>query len=659
VKDLGVWQWKRWLPALPATMVPSSWSVMGVPLARLTLGFEGSLIMAGAGAIMGIRAGASLLLAAVIGYGVLAPIYIHKGDIVHDPPAVTAASGFVEKPRVESGADLALPAAVEAGRSLVFVVREAGQAPAILGFTWKSAASYETAKDLLSAMNAPSLLGEPNPFAGSVVFGFDEGRNRIYAEAAKKPAGEASLEVDASGGPPALGFAEGAMGRALRFPVSPPEGTTLTFVAAQGTGPGTDLVEERITLPFPAGASYTDEAALLTALNSETLADGTPNPAFGKLTFAVQNGRLTATAVRLRQWDARLTVEDSPGVALLGFAAGQSRSVSYGGFRNIVRWLMWPGVAMMVTAGLLSFFMQWRTVIRAFAGLGAMFRREKPGAGDPLAAVEVPASWFAIGVLVSGLAAIVLQTAFFGISWWMGVIAVVMSFFLAIVACRATGETDITPVGAMGKITQLLYGGLAPGNMVANLMTANVTAGAATSSADLLQALRTGFMVGASPRKQFVGMLIGVVVGSLVSAPVYNILIPSADVIGTDKLPAPAAQTWAGVALLLSTGLKALPESARWGLLWGGLFGIVMTLLERAFPKARKYMPSPTAMGIAFVIPAFNSVSMFLGAFVAWILEKRSPALADRYTMSAASGLIAGESLMGIAVAILIAFQFM
>ncbi|NMC00178.1 MAG: hypothetical protein GYA35_07855 [Thermoanaerobaculaceae bacterium] len=136
-------------------------------------------------------------------------------------------------------------------------------------------------------------------------------------------------------------------------------------------------------------------------------------------------------------------------------------------------------------------------------------------------------------------------------------------------------------------------------------------------------------------------------------------LIPNADVIGTDKLPAPAAQTWAGVAILLSKGLSALPLSARWGLLWGAIFGIVVTLLEKNFPKMRKYLPSPTAMGIAFVIPAFNSVSMFIGALIAYILEKRKPEMSDNFTVPVASGLIAGESIMGILVAILIAFQFM
>jgi uncharacterized oligopeptide transporter (OPT) family protein len=154
-------------------------------------------------------------------------------------------------------------------------------------------------------------------------------------------------------------------------------------------------------------------------------------------------------------------------------------------------------------------------------------------------------------------------------------------------------------------------------------------------------------------------MVLGAIVGAVICVPVYNILVPNPSVIGTDKLPAPAAQVWAGVALLLSHGISALPVSARWALLAGGLLGIVITVAEKRWPKSRNFMPSPTGMGIALVIPAFNSVSMFLGAFIAWIVEKRSPKTADQYTIPVASGIIAGESLMGIAVAILVAFKFM
>lgn len=663
VRDLGVLQWKRWLPGIPATMIPSSWTTfVGIPLSRLTLSFEGSLIMVGAGAIMGIRAGVSLLIAALFGYGVLAPIYIAKGDIPHDPPAVQARDGFGSSARLLASQDAAFPVTVAAGQTLAFQIERAGQAPRLLARTWTAPVTYKNAKALLSDLNSAALSdGAPNPFAGFVAFDLDKGTNRLEARTVEPVTGETTITAAPATRDPALAFEPGGAGRALHFPLEIPAGTSLAFGAGEKKGPSGELVLETLAFTWKDAAAYPDADALLSALNADAQPDGSPNPFAGKVRFQIQRNRLVASAVGLRQWDSELRVLDAPGNAALGFAPGQSQRVPYGGFRNIVRWLMWPGVAMMVTAGLLSFFMQWRTVLRAFSGLLAMFSKRKITSAheDALAAVDVPGSWFALGVVGVGLAAVVLQIWLFGIHWWMGILAVIMSFFLAIVACRATGETDITPVGAMGKITQLMYGGLAPGNMTANLMTANVTAGAATSSADLLQAWRCGTMVGASPRKQFVAMIFGVIVGSLVAAPVYNILVPTADVLGTDKLPAPAAQTWAGVALLLSRGLHALPVSARWGLLWGGLAGILITLCERLWPKSRKFLPSPTAMGIAFVIPAYNSVSMFLGAFVAWTLDKRTPAFSDRYTVPVASGLIAGESLMGIAVAILVAFKFL
>lgn len=661
-KEFGVWQWRGWPQVIPATLIPSSWSVFGMPLARLTLSFEGSLIMVGAGAIMGIRAGVSLLLAALVGYGVLAPIYIAKGDIPHDPPTVRAAASFAAPPSVLAGADAAFPLSVAPGQTLAFEVDLPGQPPAVAARTWSSPATYAKASALLAALNDPKLEdGSANPFPGLVTFTFDREANRVRATASV-PAGRAArLAVAAATRNPALDFHPGDEARSIGFPLEVPAGSVFALDAGEAAGPRGDVKPEPLAFTWGEARTYDSADALVADLNAAGTPGGGSNPFVGKVTVVSERGKLVARASGYRRWDSEIRVADSPGGVLLGFRPGQSQRVPYGGFRTIVRWLMWPGVAMMVTAGLLSFFMQWRTVLRAFSGLIAMFRKGPATTAheDALAAVEVPGSWFAAGFVVTGLAAVVLQIWFFGIHWWMGALAVVMSFFLAIVACRATGETDITPVGAMGKITQLMYGGIAPGNMTANLMTANVTAGAATSSADLLQALRCGYMVGASPRKQFFAMLMGVVVGSLVSAPVYNILVPTADVLGTDKLPAPAAQTWAGVALLLSNGLHALPVSARWGLFWGGLLGIVLTLVERLYPKARRFMPSPTAMGIAFVIPAYNSVSMFIGALVAWILEKTAPAFGDRYTVPVASGLIAGESLMGIGVAILIAFKFL
>jgi hypothetical protein len=147
-------------------------------------------------------------------------------------------------------------------------------------------------------------------------------------------------------------------------------------------------------------------------------------------------------------------------------------------FRGIARWGLWIGVPMMVTSGLLLFFMNWKSVARAFSGLGDMLRGSGRMGPDVTESVEVPGSWFAGGFVVLGLCAIVAGNLLFHITWWMGTIAVLATFFLVVVAGRATGETNTTPVGPLSKITQLTFGAIKPGDVTVNLMTANITAGA-------------------------------------------------------------------------------------------------------------------------------------------------------------------------------------
>lgn len=323
------------------------------------------------------------------------------------------------------------------------------------------------------------------------------------------------------------------------------------------------------------------------------------------------------------------------------------------GYRAIVGWSTWAGASIMVASGLTMFAMQWRTVLRAFSGLGAIFGGTRSSADDPLEAIEVPPTWFLAGTILSGMGCIAVLYFCFQTSVLMGIIAVLGTFFLAIVACRATGESDITPVGAMGKITQLTFGILAPSNMVTNLMTASVTAGAAGSSADLLVDLKSGYLLGANPRKQFIAQFLGIFAGTLVVVPAFYLLVPTADVLGSDTWPAPAAQVWAKVAELLKDGLSALHPTAQVGMLVGCLIGIALPLLEKFLPKARPFIPSATGLGLAMVIPFYNTLSMFLGACIATVLQKKAPAFGERYIVAVASGIIAGESLLGVFVAIM------
>ncbi len=322
------------------------------------------------------------------------------------------------------------------------------------------------------------------------------------------------------------------------------------------------------------------------------------------------------------------------------------------GYRAIVQWSTWGGASLMVTSGLFMFALQWKTIMRAFGGITNIFHARPDTAADPLAHIEVPSSWFLTGTAFSGLGCIMVLHYAFQTSWWMGLVAVVMTFFLAIVAARATGESDITPVGAMGKITQLTFGMLSPTNMTTNLMTASVTAGAATATADLLTDLKSGYLLGANPRRQFLAQFFGIFAGTLVVVPAFYILVPNASVLGSDQWPAPSAQVWAAVARLLSNGIHSLHPAARMGMLVGGIIGIVIPSLELAFPKHRKYIPSAMGLGLAMVIPFYNSLSMFIGGLIAMILEKTVKTTAEKYIIPVSSGIIAGESLMGVGIAL-------
>src|ERR1700751_1232133 len=141
---------------------------------------------------------------------------------------------------------------------------------------------------------------------------------------------------------------------------------------------------------------------------------------------------------------------------------------------------------------------------------------------------------------------------------WETAVAVLLSFALALVACRVTGETDTTPVGAMGKITQLTFGAISPGHVNSNLMSANITAAAAASSADLLTDLKSGYLLGAHPRRQFIAQFAGIFVGTVVTVLSFRLRVPDAAVLGSDQSPAPAAQTWRAVASALSHGVGSL-----------------------------------------------------------------------------------------------------
>ena len=334
----------------------------------------------------------------------------------------------------------------------------------------------------------------------------------------------------------------------------------------------------------------------------------------------------------------------------------QAKGVITGaGFTAIVQWTLWFGASCMVTAGLTSLALSWRTTLSAFRDLGQIVSRRPASAGEPtgLQAIEAPMRWFAVGQLASLAALAWLGHVGFGMPVRQTAIAVALSFVLALVACRVTGETDTTPVGAMGKVTQLTFGALSPGNVNVNLMSANITAGAATSAADLLSDLKSGYLLGANPRQQFLAQFAGIFVGTIVTVLTFAALVPNAQVLGTEQFPAPAAQTWAAVAVALSKGLSALEPIKLWLIAAGTLTGVALQVAPSLLPRFEHSLPSAAAFGLAWVFQWHYGLLFFLGAVIAASVERRRPDLAAEFTFPVASGIIAGGSLMGVAVVLL------
>lgn len=347
--------------------------------------------------------------------------------------------------------------------------------------------------------------------------------------------------------------------------------------------------------------------------------------------------------------------------AVAALATATRYSPAQPNFPDVVEWLLWPGVTLMVVASLVSFGFSWPAMIRAFR-----FRRAAetavanaaPARGPAAAARqdtgEVSVRWFLIGATVALMLSVYCQVMFFDVAWWMAVLGVLLSFVLALVAARVTGETNTTPVGAMGKVTQLVFGVISPASPATNLMTANVTGGAASQCADLMHDLKTGYMLGTSARKQTIAQICGALAGSMAGSALYLMLIPNPrEQLMTEQWAAPAVATWKAVAELFMVGIQALPRGADLAMLIAGVLGVLLPVLERRLPpRAARLLPSPAALGLAFVIQGHASLMMFLGGLIALIVSRLFRSWSARFLTAICAGLIAGESLMGVGISI-------
>ncbi|KAL5504409.1 OPT8 [Sanghuangporus vaninii] len=279
---------------------------------------------------------------------------------------------------------------------------------------------------------------------------------------------------------------------------------------------------------------------------------------------------------------------------------------------------------------------------------------------EPLDRV-VPTNWVVYGLLLSIVLGTMLVWVVFGgegIKPWASVIGFLMGGLLSLLGVRALGETDLNPVSGLGKISQLVFAFIQPGNVVANIIAGGVAEAGAQQAGDLMQDLKTGHLLRASPRAQFYGQLIGSGVSIVVTATAYCLYTRAYPIPGP-TFPAPTAYVWLSLARLLRNG--HLPErSGTFMLAFALLFSgtSFMKTYKRTASYAR-WFPSGVAFAIGFLnTPAF-SIARLIGGVVELLYRRRLAARArtegkDRSNVSdirlivVASGFVLGEGVISV-----------
>lgn len=316
--------------------------------------------------------------------------------------------------------------------------------------------------------------------------------------------------------------------------------------------------------------------------------------------------------------------------------------------REMLLWIMWPAVGMLVAGGLTSLVLRWQVLLKSFRGLGSA----AVGSG------EFPLRWVIWGSIASALALALVQKFSLRMPIGLTFIAIVLSVPLMLVGIRVLGETNWGPISALTNMMQGIFGALAPGNMLTNITASGVTGSIASQSEGLMQDYKTGHMIGSTPRYLTYSQLIAVPVGAAAVALVYPLLRNTYGIGGDNPgaLQSPISQRFAGLARILAEGVSALPTGALAALLAGVAVGVLLTILE-SDPGRRKWTPSPTGLGIGMLVPGSAVCAMFVGAVLGEVWRKVQTRKYEQHAVALASGLIAGEAIIATLIPIAVALK--
>ncbi|MDR2862412.1 MAG: OPT/YSL family transporter [Puniceicoccales bacterium] len=339
--------------------------------------------------------------------------------------------------------------------------------------------------------------------------------------------------------------------------------------------------------------------------------------------------------------------------------ASPGGAVMRGQFVN--EWGLWWPITAMVVGSVVSLLAKPEMLIGAFTGL---FKKRKPDAQkqeDVLKHIELPLWLSYVGIPLFGALGAWMAHEFFGAKWELVAVSVPLAFLLSMIAANAMALTSWTPVGALSKITQFTMGALDRTSAATNLSTAGMTGEIAGNAANLLSDIKPGYMLGAKPRQQAVGHVIGIISGAIASTPIFYLLFLQPGPDGTrsvktlvsDQFPMPGAVQWAGVARFIEKGVGSLPNSALTAMAVAGLLALAFEILR--LTTRGRFPLSGVTIGLGAVLPPEACLSMFAGALIFHLMGRRFNTPGTRGNLlwveclePICAGLITGAALVGI-----------
>lgn len=214
---------------------------------------------------------------------------------------------------------------------------------------------------------------------------------------------------------------------------------------------------------------------------------------------------------------------------------------------------------------------------------------------------------------------------------WLLLLTIPVSLALSLIGVKSLGETDLNPVSGIGKLSQLLTALVVPptrpGAILINLIVGAISEATAQQAGDLMQDLKTGYLVNALPYAQFVAQILGSIWGIIIATPMYRWYDHVYQIPGP-LFKIPTAVIWIDCARLVNG--HDLPEKVGAFVVVFGVIFFILSLIRGLVTEHSKYykytklIPSGVAVGIGIYNTPSFTLARFLGGFISWYWLSRT-----------------------------------